>query len=39
VETLFEFMDRIHKRDAYKLAESMTEDHLFVDSLGQRSQL
>ncbi len=36
VEIVLEFMDRINKRDVDKLAELMTEDHLFVDSLGQR---
>jgi len=28
-------MDRINQRDADKLAELMTEDHVFIDSLGQ----
>jgi ketosteroid isomerase-like protein len=27
-------MDRINQRDADKLAELMTEDHVFIDSLG-----
>ena len=36
VEIVLEFMDRINKRDVDKLAELMTEDHLFVDSLGQK---
>jgi ketosteroid isomerase-like protein len=35
VETVLHFMERINERDADKLAELMTEDHLFVDSLGQ----
>ena len=35
VETVLQFMDLINRRDADKLAELMTEDHLFVDSLGQ----
>lgn len=34
-ETVLDFMDRINQRDADRLAEAMTEDHLFVDSLGQ----
>ena len=33
-ETVLQFMDRINQRDADKLAESMTEDHVFTDSLG-----
>jgi ketosteroid isomerase-like protein len=35
VATVLDFMDRINRRDADKLAEAMTEDHVFVDSLGQ----
>jgi uncharacterized protein (TIGR02246 family) len=35
VETVLEFMNRINQRDADKLAELMTEDHVFVDSVGQ----
>jgi len=35
IETVIEFMDRINQRDRDKLAELMTEDHLFIDSLGQ----
>ncbi|MGB7759063.1 MAG: nuclear transport factor 2 family protein [Bryobacteraceae bacterium] len=35
VETVRDFMDRINQRDADRLAESMTEDHVFIDSLGQ----
>ncbi len=35
VETVLDFMDRINQRDADRLAEAMTEDHLFIDSLGQ----
>jgi len=35
VETILQFMDRINQRDADKLAELMTEDHVFIDSLGQ----
>jgi ketosteroid isomerase-like protein len=35
VDTVLEFLDRINQRDADKLAEYMTEDHMFIDSLGQ----
>jgi ketosteroid isomerase-like protein len=35
VETVLDFMGRINERDADKLAEAMTEDHVFIDSLGQ----
>jgi uncharacterized protein (TIGR02246 family) len=34
VETVLQFLERINQRDAEKVAELMTEDHLFVDSLG-----
>ncbi len=34
VETVLHFMVCINQRDADKLAELMTEDHLFIDSLG-----
>jgi ketosteroid isomerase-like protein len=34
-ETVLAFMDRINQRDPDKLAELMTEDHVFIDSLGQ----
>lgn len=34
VETVLRFIDLINHRDADKLAELMTEDHVFVDSLG-----
>jgi ketosteroid isomerase-like protein len=34
VETVLEFLERINQRDADKLAELMTEDHVFIDSLG-----
>ncbi len=34
-ETVLQFLDRINQRDVNKLAELMSEDHLFVDSLGQ----
>jgi len=35
VETVLEFLNRINQRDPDKLAELMTEDHVFIDSLGQ----
>jgi ketosteroid isomerase-like protein len=35
VHTILEFLDRINQHDADKLAEHMTEDHTFIDSLGQ----
>jgi ketosteroid isomerase-like protein len=35
VETVLDFIKRINQRDADKLAALMTEDHAFVDSLGQ----
>jgi ketosteroid isomerase-like protein len=34
VETVLLFMDRINQRDPGKIADLMTEDHAFVDSLG-----
>jgi ketosteroid isomerase-like protein len=34
IETILHFLDCINKRDPDKLAELMTEDHLFIDSLG-----
>jgi ketosteroid isomerase-like protein len=34
-ETVLHFLDRINQRDVDKLAELMTEDHIFMDSLGQ----
>jgi ketosteroid isomerase-like protein len=34
IETVLDFLDLINKRDADKLAERMTEDHIFIDSLG-----
>jgi ketosteroid isomerase-like protein len=37
-ETVLHFLDRINQRDADKLAELMTEDHVFIDSLGQSVQ-
>ncbi|HXN71425.1 MAG TPA: nuclear transport factor 2 family protein [Candidatus Acidoferrales bacterium] len=33
-ETVLQFMDRINQRDVDKVAELMTEDHVFTDSLG-----
>jgi len=33
VDTVLQFMDRINQRDPDKLAELMTEDHVFIDSL------
>lgn len=35
VETVLQFVERINQRDVEKLAELMTEDHVFTDSLGQ----
>jgi ketosteroid isomerase-like protein len=35
IETVLAFMDRINQRDPDQLAELMTEDHTFIDSLGQ----
>ena len=35
IETVLSFLDRINEHDAAKLAALMTEDHVFVDSLGQ----
>src|SRR5277367_266237 len=35
VDTVLEFLDRINQHDADKLAEYMTEDHVFIDTLGQ----
>jgi ketosteroid isomerase-like protein len=34
IDTVLEFIERINRHDADKLAELMTEDHTFVDSLG-----
>jgi ketosteroid isomerase-like protein len=34
IETTLEFLDHINRHDADKLAEMMTDDHVFVDSLG-----
>jgi ketosteroid isomerase-like protein len=38
VETVLLFLDCINQRDVDKLAELMTEDHVFIDSLGQSVQ-
>lgn len=35
VETVLAFMEGINGRDPDKLAELMTEDHTFIDALGQ----
>lgn len=35
IETVLSFLDRINQRDPDKLAELMTDDHVFIDSLGQ----
>jgi uncharacterized protein (TIGR02246 family) len=35
VETVLDFINRINQSDADKLAELMTEDHVFIDGLGQ----
>jgi ketosteroid isomerase-like protein len=34
VETVQHFLDAINQHDCKKLAELMTEDHVFIDSLG-----
>jgi ketosteroid isomerase-like protein len=34
VDVVLEFLDRINQHDVDKLAEYMTEDHVFIDSLG-----
>ena len=35
IETVLQFLERINERDPDKVADLLTEDHLFVDSLGQ----
>jgi uncharacterized protein (TIGR02246 family) len=35
IETVLLFLQAINGRDSHKLAELMTEDHVFVDSLGR----
>jgi ketosteroid isomerase-like protein len=34
VDTVLKFLERINEHDADRLADLMTEDHTFVDSLG-----
>src|SRR5271156_5016170 len=36
VGTVLQFLDRINERNADKLAELMTEHHVFIDSLGNQ---
>lgn len=36
VETVLLFLDRINQRDPAQLAELMTEEHVFIDSLANR---
>jgi len=38
VETVLAFLDAINRHDIDMLAELMTEDHLFVDSLGNSTE-
>ncbi len=38
IETVLDFLDRINKREADKLAELMSEDQVFIDSLGNTMQ-
>jgi ketosteroid isomerase-like protein len=35
IDTVLHFLDCINQRDADKLAALMTEDHVFIDSLGR----
>ena len=35
VDTVIQFLECINRHDADRLAELMTEDHVFIDSLGQ----
>jgi len=35
IETVLQFLARINDRDVDRLAALMTEDHVFIDSLGQ----
>ncbi len=35
IETVLGFLDRINEHNGDKLAALMTEDHVFIDSLGQ----
>jgi uncharacterized protein (TIGR02246 family) len=34
-DVVVQFMERINQHDADKLADLMSEDHIFIDSLGQ----
>lgn len=36
VDTVLQFLDRINERNADKLAELMTEHHVFIDSYASR---
>ena len=36
-ETILSFINRINQRDADKLADLMREDHVFIDTLGQKA--
>jgi ketosteroid isomerase-like protein len=36
IETVLEFLNRINQHDVDQLAELMTADHVFIDSLGNR---
>jgi ketosteroid isomerase-like protein len=38
IEVVLEFMDRIGQHDADKLVELVTDNHIFVDSLGNSIQ-
>jgi ketosteroid isomerase-like protein len=38
IEVVLHFMERINRRDASGLADLMTEDHVFIDSLGHSVQ-
>jgi len=38
VETVLEFMNGINQRDPDRLAGLMTEDHVFIDSLGKSTE-
>lgn len=33
--TVLDFINRVNQHDADQLAELMTEDHVFIDSLGR----
>lgn len=36
LETVLAFLNRINQHDADRLAELMSDDHVFIDSLGKR---